>query len=66
MLHCIITAPMKGGVSMFADGHKIAMQMKAEYPLYYQMLCQVPIDFIGVGTDYYGNFYKMGSHTTIR
>ena len=61
-LHCITQASCGGGENQFSDSFYTAKVLEMEYPEYYRLLCTAPIDFIDVGKEYYGEFFKLGRH----
>ncbi|ODM97506.1 Gamma-butyrobetaine dioxygenase, partial [Orchesella cincta] len=59
LLHCIKQyAGNEGGQSHLVDGFRVAQQMKEKYPEEYKILCEVPVEFYDVGTDY-TRFFKV-------
>ncbi len=66
MLHCIQQTPTVGGENEFSDSFNVAEQMKKDYPGFYKILCETPVDYIDVGDDHYGKFYRLHTHTTFR
>ena len=61
-LHCITQASCGGGENQFSDSFYTAKVLEVQYPEYYRLLCTAPIDFIDVGKEYYGEFFKLGRH----
>ena len=66
MLHCIRQTPTEGGDNQFADTFNVAEQMKEEYPGYYKILCETPVDFYEVGDEHYGRYYRLHTHHTFK
>ena len=58
-LHYITQTPMEGGLSEFTDGFTAAKQLREENPEAFRMLLETPVDYIDVGSDHYGEFFKL-------
>ena len=66
MIHCINQARDDGGENWFADGFKVALDLKEADPEAYEILCNVPMEFKDRGSYFYGTFYQRASHPVIR
>lgn len=59
ILHCLRQYQEgEGGESHLVDGFRVADQMKTHYTEHYRILCEVPVEFYDVGTDY-TTFFKI-------
>lgn len=65
MIHCINQARDEGGENWFADGFKVALDLKEADPEAYEILCNVPMEFKDRGSYFYGTFYQRASHPVI-
>ena len=61
-LHCIKQTECEGGENQFSDSFYAADILKKQYPEYYNLLCTAPINFIDIGADHYGDFFKLSRH----
>ncbi len=64
LLHCIKQFEEgRGGETHLVDGFRVASQMKKAYPEEYKILCETPLEFYDIGTDY-TQFFKV-HHTPL-
>ena len=66
MLHVIETSHPEGEEVAFADIYNVGSQMKRQYPGYFQLLCDIPVDFIDMGEGMYGPYTQYFPQTIFR